>query len=87
MKAAFGLGLAVVLAAAAPARAETWCVRDKDGVTPAICAFSSADDCIRAAVVGPSGIVCAQETGAAPTSNGTRSAAPHGKHKQRQARD
>jgi hypothetical protein len=32
-------------------------------VTSEICAFSSAHDCIRAALVGPAGgIVCAQQT-------------------------
>jgi hypothetical protein len=47
----------------AAARAETWCIRDAAGVTREICAFSSAHDCVRAALVGPSGgIVCALES-------------------------
>ena len=44
-------------------KAETWCIRDRAGVTSEICAFSSADDCIRAALVGPAGgTVCAPQT-------------------------
>jgi hypothetical protein len=43
-------------------KAETWCIRDRAGVTSEICAFSSAHDCIHAALVGPAGgIVCAQQ--------------------------
>jgi hypothetical protein len=60
------LSLLAALATAMPAigRAESWCIRDSAGVTSEICAFSSADDCIRAALVGPSGgIVCAPERG------------------------
>jgi hypothetical protein len=56
-------GLAA-LATAIPAiaRAESWCIRDSTGVTSEICAFSSSEDCIRAALVGPSGgIVCTPE--------------------------
>jgi len=45
------------------AKAETWCIRDRAGVTSEICAFSSAHDCIRAALVGPAGgAVCVQQT-------------------------
>jgi hypothetical protein len=47
--------------AAVPARADSWCLHDSAGVTSAICAFSSAQDCIQAAIVGPSGMVCARE--------------------------
>jgi hypothetical protein len=44
------------------AKAETWCIRDRAGVTSEICAFSSAHDCVRAALVGPAGgTVCAQQ--------------------------
>jgi hypothetical protein len=43
-------------------KAETWCIRDRAGVTSEICAFSSARDCIGAALVGPAGgTVCAQQ--------------------------
>lgn len=46
----------------ATAKAETWCIRDRAGVTSEICAFSSAHDCVRAALVGPSGgTVCSQQ--------------------------
>jgi hypothetical protein len=46
----------------AAAEAETWCIRDRAGVTSEICAFSSAHDCVRAALVGPAGgTVCAQQ--------------------------
>jgi hypothetical protein len=46
----------------ATAKAETWCIRDRAGVTSEICAFSSAHDCIRAALVRPAGgTVCAQQ--------------------------
>jgi hypothetical protein len=44
-------------------KAETWCIRDGAGVTSEICAFSSAHDCVRAALVGPAGgTICAQQT-------------------------
>jgi hypothetical protein len=68
-----------VLAASATAMpgtadAQTWCIRDSAGITSEICAFSSADDCIRAALVGPSGgIICAPERGRAATTAGGRS--------------
>jgi hypothetical protein len=53
------------------AKADSWCIRDSAGVTSAICAFSSADDCIRAALVGPSGgIVCARESSPAAEGGG-----------------
>jgi hypothetical protein len=46
----------------ATAKAETWCIRDRTGVTSEICAFSSAHDCIRTALVGPGGgTVCVQQ--------------------------
>jgi hypothetical protein len=61
---AIGLWVAATALSAAGARAESWCIRDAAGVTHEICAFSSAQDCIRAALVGPSGgIVCAPERG------------------------
>jgi hypothetical protein len=50
------------IALLAPAKAETWCIRDRAGVTSEICAFSSAHDCVRAALVGPAGgTVCSQQ--------------------------
>lgn len=66
MKKAVYVSLLAVLATTPPAvgKAESWCIRDLAGVTSEICAFSSAQDCVRAALVGPSGgIVCAQERG------------------------
>lgn len=55
----------VVIAALTPpatcAQADSWCIRDAEGITAPICAFSSAEDCIRAAIIGPSGIVCMRE--------------------------
>jgi hypothetical protein len=61
------------------AKAESGGIRDRAGVTSEICAFSSADDCIRAALVGPAGgTVCSPQTrrsvgnerrGASPSSN------------------
>jgi hypothetical protein len=57
------------------AKAETWCIRDRAGE---ICAFSSAHDCIRAALVGPAGgTVCAQQT-RRPVENDRRGAFPNG---------
>jgi hypothetical protein len=72
------LGVVAVLATAMPGRgnAQTWCIRDKAGITSEICAFSSADDCIRAALVGPSGgIICAPQRGRAATAIGPSSKA------------
>jgi hypothetical protein len=66
------IGVLAALATAMPAiaNAETWCIRDSAGVTSEICAFSSAQDCIRAAMVGPSGgIICAPERGRRAESN------------------
>ena len=61
---------ALATAMPAIANAETWCIRDSAGVTSEICAFSSAQDCIRAAMVGPSGgIICAPERGRRAESN------------------
>jgi hypothetical protein len=51
------LALLAVLTASASARAETWCVRhygDSPGYR--FCAFSSAQDCLRAVFIGGSGI-------------------------------
>jgi hypothetical protein len=63
---AVGLWAAVTALSPAIARAESWCIRDAASLTHEICAFSSAQDCIRAALVGPSGgIVCARERGSA----------------------
>ncbi len=44
-----------------PAAADSWCVRDSAGTMEPICAFSSAQDCIHAAILGPSGSVCQHE--------------------------
>jgi hypothetical protein len=38
---------------AAIAEADSWCIRDKDGVIAPICAFSSSADCVHAALSGP----------------------------------
>jgi hypothetical protein len=46
---------------AAAGKADSWCIRDKEGIIAAICAFSSSADCIHAALVGPSGSVCVLE--------------------------
>jgi hypothetical protein len=43
------------------AHADTWCIRDSAGIVDPICAFSSAEDCIHAAIVGPSGAVCVRD--------------------------
>jgi hypothetical protein len=53
-----GLLLAcAVLAASGEARAEAWCVRQfGDPPGRQICAFSSAQDCMRAVFIGGSGI-------------------------------
>lgn len=60
---AIGIVAAFTIGLLTTANAETWCIRDRGGVTSEICAFSSAHDCIRAALVGPAGgIVCAQQT-------------------------
>jgi hypothetical protein len=40
------------------ARADSWCIRDSARTLSPICAFSSAQECIHAAIVGPSGVVC-----------------------------
>jgi hypothetical protein len=51
----------LVLVVAVPqARADTWCIRDSGGGMFQACGFSSAQDCVRAALVGPGGI-CARE--------------------------
>ena len=64
-------------------KAETWCIRDRAGVTSEICAFSSADDCIRAALVGPAGgIVCAPQTRRS-VGNEPRVASPSGNFRPR----
>jgi hypothetical protein len=51
-------------------QADSWCIRDKDGITAPICAFSSSADCVHAALVGPSGSVCVQEGTPAARFNG-----------------
>jgi hypothetical protein len=64
--------------------AESWCIRDRAGVTSEICAFSSAEDCIGAAAVGPAGgsIVCAPQT-RRPVGNERRVASPSGNFRPR----
>ena len=52
---------ALVMAASGAARADSWCVRDSAGMMDPICAFSSAQDCVHAAILGPSGSVCQHE--------------------------
>lgn len=52
---------AVFTLPAVAASADSWCIRDKAGSIAPICAFSSAADCVHAALVGPSGSVCVQE--------------------------
>jgi hypothetical protein len=63
MKSAILIGVVLALAAIAggPVRADSWCLHDSAGVTSPMCAFSSAKDCIQAAIVGPSGMVCTRE--------------------------
>jgi hypothetical protein len=59
------------------ARADTWCIRDSGGGTSGVCGFSSAQDCVRAALVGPGGI-CAREEATVvtePVKSATRKAA------------
>jgi hypothetical protein len=70
------LGFVFVLAVAGsvPARADIWCVHDSAGITSPICAFSSAQDCVRAAIVGPSGMVCSQGNAGPPRSAGKNKA-------------
>lgn len=41
--------------------ADMWCIRNSGGMLSPICAFSSAQDCIQAAIVGPSGAVCVHD--------------------------
>jgi hypothetical protein len=64
---------------AAAGKADSWCIRDKAGTIAPICAFSSSADCIRAALVGPSGSVCVQEgTPAAKLNDRTEKPAERG---------
>jgi hypothetical protein len=57
------------------ARADSWCIRDSGGMLSPICAFSSAQECIHAAIVGPSGGVCVREDADAAVE--TTKKAPH----------
>jgi hypothetical protein len=61
---------------AAIASADSWCVRDKAGMIAPICAFSSAADCVHAALLGPSGSVCVQEGTPAARYKGQADKAP-----------
>jgi hypothetical protein len=74
----------VAVTGSAPVRADIWCLHDSAGVTSPICAFSSAQDCVHAAVVGPSGMVCSQgNTGPPPFENKARKG--HVTHSRQQA--
>jgi hypothetical protein len=68
-----GVMFALVAVGQVPARADIWCLHDSAGITSPMCAFSSAQDCIHAAIVGPSGMVCSQgNAGPPPLENKTR---------------
>ena len=90
MKWILPLSLLSTMATAMPAigNAESWCIRDSAGITSEICAFSSADDCTHAALLGPSGgIVCAPERGhGAKSSKRLGNAAAHGSRQKRTKR-
>jgi hypothetical protein len=68
-----------------PARADSWCIRDKDGIIAPICAFSSSADCVHAALVGPSGSVCVQQ--GTPAAKFNDSADKPGKRRYRREAD
>jgi hypothetical protein len=53
--------VAFVVAMATQAHADTWCMRDSSDLGISICAFSSGQDCFRAALINPAGSVCARE--------------------------
>jgi hypothetical protein len=72
------LPTALVMVASGAARADSWCVRDSAGTMAPICAFSSAQDCVHAAILGPSGSVCEHEADAA---RAAKPAAPAKKHR------
>jgi hypothetical protein len=56
-----GLAIAAVMLRPEAALAETWCIRDKTATTPGVCGFSSALDCVHAAMVGPPQSICERE--------------------------
>jgi len=79
-----GFLLALAVAGQLPARADIWCLHDSAGITSPICAFSSAQDCVHAAIVGPSGMVCSQgNAGPPPLEN--KSHKDHAAHSRQQA--
>jgi hypothetical protein len=62
------------------AQADTWCIRDSGGGMFSACGFSSAGDCVRAALVGPGGI-CAREELPAAAEPAKSVAVKHVRHK------
>ena len=70
---------------AAAGKADSWCIRDKDGIIAPICAFSSSADCVHAALVGPSGSVCVQQ--GTPAAKFNDSAGKPGKRRYRREAD
>jgi hypothetical protein len=58
---AAGLAIALMMFWLETATAETWCIRDKTATTPGVCGFSSALDCVHAAMVGPPQSICERE--------------------------
>ena len=70
---------------AAIAEADSWCIRDKGGVIAPMCAFSSSADCVHAALVRPSGSVCAQQ--GTPAAKFNDSADKPGKRRYRREAD
>ena len=53
--------IALVSLPGAPARAETWCIRDAGSPPPGACVFPSAHDCGNAARLNPFGGICERE--------------------------
>jgi hypothetical protein len=53
--------IALVALAGAPARAETWCIRDAGSPPPGACVFPSAHDCGNAARLNPFGGICERQ--------------------------
>ena len=69
------LAIAAVMFRPEAATAETWCIRDKTATTPGVCGFSSAADCVHAAMVGPPQSICERERWKADKPDVRRSAA------------
>jgi hypothetical protein len=53
--------IALVALAGAPAKAETWCIRDAGSPPPGACVFPSAHDCGNAARLNPLGGICERQ--------------------------